>query len=391
MITNKGKEIIGKYLLGQVPAYATHIALGCGATPAFTEGTAPIISPTKSIMDFEMIRVPISSKGFITESDGTTKIVLATQMPIEERYEISEVALWSAGSNSLTKSDSRILFAFNSTENWQVHKETTPQVVSALPERFDRLNSDTTSNDIEVTYDGVNPIKIFSTYSDNEVLLSSIRKDRYEGARFLNYTIMMRGDSSILNSSFEASANAQHIHLEASTVNLSQNSPNDIIKFGLSIIGAQETEPIVSPNTVKSPYSTRIKIEFLESENNTSTGYAYLKHTISQSELEQTRYQVITKKLSELEYGPEFSWSKVSVVKIYVSIFLTSTTESSLTPTENFYVSLDALRFENVTTENPLHIMSGYSIVETYDGRPIYKIANTSNYIEFRFPISAGV
>jgi hypothetical protein len=33
MITNTGKTIIGKYLLGQAPAYASYIAVGCGATP----------------------------------------------------------------------------------------------------------------------------------------------------------------------------------------------------------------------------------------------------------------------------------------------------------------------------------------------------------------------
>ena len=33
MITNTGKTIIAKYLLGQAPAYASYLAIGCGATP----------------------------------------------------------------------------------------------------------------------------------------------------------------------------------------------------------------------------------------------------------------------------------------------------------------------------------------------------------------------
>ena len=36
MITNTGKSIIAKYLLGQAPAYASYIAIGCGATPLDT-------------------------------------------------------------------------------------------------------------------------------------------------------------------------------------------------------------------------------------------------------------------------------------------------------------------------------------------------------------------
>ena len=43
MITNTGKEIIAKYLMGTSPAYASYIALGCGARPrpnVTTVGTA---------------------------------------------------------------------------------------------------------------------------------------------------------------------------------------------------------------------------------------------------------------------------------------------------------------------------------------------------------------
>jgi hypothetical protein len=33
MITNTGKNIIAKYLLGQAPAFASYIAVGCGPKP----------------------------------------------------------------------------------------------------------------------------------------------------------------------------------------------------------------------------------------------------------------------------------------------------------------------------------------------------------------------
>jgi len=33
LITNTGKTILAKYLIGQAPAYASHIALGVGARP----------------------------------------------------------------------------------------------------------------------------------------------------------------------------------------------------------------------------------------------------------------------------------------------------------------------------------------------------------------------
>ena len=62
MITNNGKEIIAKYLLGQAPSFASYIAAGCGARPLANEESL-IISPTKKSLDFEVFRVPISSKG----------------------------------------------------------------------------------------------------------------------------------------------------------------------------------------------------------------------------------------------------------------------------------------------------------------------------------------
>ena len=34
MITDKGKAIFAKYMIGQTPAYASYIALGCGPKPS---------------------------------------------------------------------------------------------------------------------------------------------------------------------------------------------------------------------------------------------------------------------------------------------------------------------------------------------------------------------
>lgn len=99
MITNKGKTIIAKYLLGQAPAYASYIAVGCGPQPLDTEDSFGDYS-AKENLDFEMFRVPISSRGYVND-DGTDKLVLTAELPTEERYEITEVGVYSAGSKSL--------------------------------------------------------------------------------------------------------------------------------------------------------------------------------------------------------------------------------------------------------------------------------------------------
>jgi len=440
MITNNGKEIIAKYLLGQVPAYATHIALGCGSRPnsgtdiisidsaSITDNVATIVTDTnhlfrtgddilidginstfngiytvtsiptqtsftfdkvstdtsvspaaatavlnfseKEVMDFEMVRVPISSKGFINEN-GISKVALSAEMPTENRLEITEVALWSAGSNAIAQSDSRVLFSFSDTENWQLH---TPTATTSIPTDYEPLDGGDDSGDINVTQE------VFATNSDNASLLNSIRKDRQEGARFLNYTIIMRGDTSDIDSSFQIESGSTHIHLDGRNINLVQNSPNDEIKIGLSILSKEAS--VDNP-----PDITRIVIEFLQSENNEALGFARLTAEISAVDLVDNRYIVITKKLSELETAPEFSWSDIKLTRIYVSTFAD---EEDTSPSDQYYVALDAVRFDNISTPNPLYIMSGYGVVETPQARPIYKIANTSNYIEFRFAIGVS-
>ena len=69
MITNDGKELISKYLLGQVPSYASYISFGCGEFP---EGYEP--TGEEKSMDFEMLRVPISSRSVINDAGDKTPL-----------------------------------------------------------------------------------------------------------------------------------------------------------------------------------------------------------------------------------------------------------------------------------------------------------------------------
>jgi hypothetical protein len=74
MITEFGKGIIGKYLIGQAPAYASYIAIGCGPTP--TEANSPDVDySAKKTLDLEMFRVPVISRGYVNDN-GINKVVL---------------------------------------------------------------------------------------------------------------------------------------------------------------------------------------------------------------------------------------------------------------------------------------------------------------------------
>ena len=83
--------------------------------------------------------------------------------------------------------------------------------------------------------------------------------------------------------------------------------------------------------------------------------------------------------MQELYKSSGFTWNSVDVVKIYCSIIDNGVASS------NFYIALDALRLENVSSENPLYGLTGYTIIKNTGAKTILKAANSTSYIEFRF------
>jgi hypothetical protein len=445
MITNTGKEIISKYLLGQTPAYATHISIGCGAVPLDSNDPAP--SPTtlaeKTIMDFEMIRVPITSKGFV-DDNGTTKVSFTAELPKENRYDITEIGLWSSGSNSLAKNfDSRMIFNFS--EPWQAHSTSISDITTPVP-----LGS---GGDITTT------LKYFRASSSNPVFSTIDRKNRKEGPRFLDSKILLRGDSSIIQGStgswngenpsysitnkvassgtatlttstdhflnvgdtivvdiadnaFDGSftitgrtdttvsyalggtitsaattgtitwRESTHIHLNAINFDISRNAPSDKILFAFSLIDQDSIGPGSDPDYVK------ILLEFYRNETSITSGYAKAEIYIDGTEFAGDRYKVIEIPISDLITTPDFSSQQIRVARVFSSVVYTTSGQQMASPVH--YVELEGMRLENDTTVNPVYGMVGYSVVRTGDGQPLYKFQNTNNYVEFRFNLDVG-
>ena len=93
------------------------------------------------------------------------------------------------------------------------------------------------------------------------------------------------------------------------------------------------------------------------------------------------RYTVVTKSLSNFEKDSNFTFSNINAIKIYTSILVGGV------PTDNYLISYDGLRIDNVSTINPLYSLVGYDVIKTDDALPILKQENTNNYIEYRFGI----
>ena len=378
MITNTGKSIIGKYLLGQAPSYASYIAIGCGATPLAT-GDPSGNYATKQNLDFEMFRVPISSRGFINEG-GIDKIVLTAELPTEERYEISEIGIYSAGSNpSAGAYDSQTVFAFTQTENWQHHTAEASLAIDTFSAALDEPEYD---NIIAVTD------TVFQTSGDNPIFFKSPRVERYERPRFLNNVILIRGDESDITIDEESGAaqdhfviepGSNHIHLTGASIDFTRNSPIDELRLAFSLISKNGA-------SVSTPETVRVMVEFASTETETAEYAKFEAEVVDDSsggayDFSTERYFVVTKQLQELYTSANFTWNAVTVVKIYACVI------DAGVPSENYYVALDAMKLENISTINPLYGLTGYSVVKTNGAETVVKSPNTSNYIEFRFLI----
>lgn len=485
MITNDGKEVISKYILGQVPAFATHLSIGCGATPLGTTDPYPTTVHAKKRMDFEMTRVPISSKGFVDNSstflvnnkilasnvatlqttsthdiivgesiivdigdpvfDGQydvvsttantvsynrtwtgnvsgivpapygslivsrTKISLTAELPTANRYEITEVGIWSAGSNTLAGAyDSRMIFNFS--QNWYRHDSSgtisTPSTVT--------LGTALSSDNINTTE------TIFYSLSNDILFQNKTRKLRREGPRHLNTTLLMKGNQSTItpktNGPSWTTANiigdwvgtGTHIHINDINFDISGNSASDLLKLAFSVVDRTVTEiPLTD---------VKILMEFFKNEATTTANYAtmqiyvpgaaynnvqYLnnnKYFVASAEVGQsidysnytaTPSPVIgtfSKPYIRFSTSPNFSPAEIRMCRIYAMANVgTSTTPVAST---DHYFCFDGFRVDS-TVDNPIYKMSGYSVVKA-DGTPITKLANSNNYIDFRFSLGVS-
>lgn len=455
MITNKGQSLLTKYLVGQAPAYASYIAVGCGPMPqdiAHNTTSSEISEQRlKENLDFEMFRIPITSRGYVTEVSGTatitgasvtngvveyvasnsfvvgdtvsisgispiqfniaegviisatstdfsiahpisgsyvsggsaktyyTNIVLTGELPTEERYEISELGLFSAQSNPDAGSKgSRTVYSFSQDENWQYHG----QSVEAIPAIYTPLDAGNQANIIDGTYfvnGTAKDCKVMHVNSDNKVFSNANRLNRYETPRFLNNSLAIRGNLTNLDyvDGRLVHNSGDHVHLNPVSLNFDKNSPSDELRLAFSVINTRGSEE-------EHPSSVRILMEFSSTDAVAEGEYTSMEIVLTDTDVDfaANRYFVISKKISELFSTSEFSWSRVSSAKIHLTIL-----DADELVSDKFYLCLDALRIENVSTVNPLYGMSGYSVVKNANSATVKKLENTTSYVEFRFGV----
>lgn len=361
MITNTGKSILAKYMLGQISDYASYIAIGCGAKPIDADTGSLGNYATKESLDYETLRVPIVSRGLITES-GISKVVLTGELPTENRYEISEIGVFSSGSNPAVGAfSSRHIYQFTNGEAWTYNSAAPELVTQSIDD-----NSGNIDQSIEAVASGA-----FYLNSDNAIFNSGSRAAEYERPRNQNTSLMIVGDSAI------------PLSLTGVSLDLDNFSINDELRLAFSV---------VSQNLTAELGSVSVTVEFAYSADDNSPK-ATLADTASNAAGIVNKYFVFSKKLKDLTYTAstaDFSWASVKIVRVSVATKTTNGTTIAADPSDDFYVALDGLRIENAYSNNPGYGMIGYSVMKTDNAVTITKNLNSPAYIEFRFALDVN-
>lgn len=370
MITSDGKTIIAKYLLNQAPEFVSHIAVGVGDNALYTTSpaSASYVSSAKSL-DFEAFRVPVIAKGLIKE-DGVEKLLFKAELPTEQLYRVTELALYPAGYDTLAgKFGSKTFISFTNSEPWNY-------VIGGNASAATYLNKPLQVSDISgLTTGGIvanDSIPVFFANSNDPVFDYVNRRARREPLRYLNKSLAVQG-----NFSGSATYTTSYIENSSVSLDLEKNSPNDQIKLALSLVNKSYDDDSL-------PTSVDVKLELV---NNADTRkVAYVELNITSSELDdlempsrQKRYIVITKSLSEFTADTDFSWKNINQIRIYAKV--NSTTPA---PSE-FFIFFDGIRLENISSNNSLYKMIGAEYIKTIDGEPVRKEEHSTTFIEYRF------
>lgn len=451
MITNIGKNILGKYLSNQTPTYAGYIAVGCGAKPV----TSFDNYASNTELDFEMFRIPIISRGYTSgiltavptnaTTDGTyityianntfaagqlatitgiastgntggtaglgfnlinaviydasstqfrvantlsdtftsatygaisvnyPEIVLTAELPTLERYEITEIGLYPSELNPGSSINSYTMFNFSTSENWQYYIPTTSTwTPTALKIVTVALDANNINNDIDTQYadDLTTVLKAYQTNTDNSFFTSS-RISRYERPRNLSNALILKGNLS----SDLTDLTSTYIGISGVNVNLNNAASLDKIKVALSLINS-----LGSSTSLPSGNAT-VKLVFYCANG---IDYATASFIISGVTATTNRYVSISQYMNQITKTSGFAWSTVNNVRIYSNVI------DSGSPSANWSIALDGIRFENSSAVNPLYGLVGYAPIKNSTASTLIKNANTSGFIEFRFGLGVS-
>jgi hypothetical protein len=368
MITAVGKDIIARFLAGQLPAAFSHVAIGVGATPTTSSTEDPALS-TKTLLDFEALRVPISNASVLKEA-GKTRLSFTATLPAEDRYEFSEVGVYSAESNSLlTTARDQIITTFSDAEGW------------ADQSGVD-IGTDHFASGVDLIIANSSAATASFVKSDDPAFLYPDRG--LQRARLGSDCLILKGGySTISGTAYDPVTNltgfttsGAHVKLSGTTVDLSTARPDDELKFAFSVADRTYTS---AKSVIPDPID--ISLQFLSGD---ATQVASLEYTVPASTLGTNGYVVASKKIKDLKYTSTFSWSAVSQIRLYAKM------RAGVGTPNNFWIIADAVRFDSKNQNNPTYGLVSYSLVSNAQQATQVKSTNLESVIEYKINLEVS-
>lgn len=452
MITNKGKQLLTKYMVGQSTSYAAYIALGCGPTPYNANSSISQADNEehriKNNLDFEMFRVPIISKGYITEESGNATITGVSHLNGVITYTannnfvpgdtvsisgINPMSLNTEAATILDASETEFSVGSNVTDSYisgGIAKTYFTDIIftAELPteERYEiteigvfpaQSNPDAGAYDSKTLYSfsqsenwqyhGTSIDKIPTIYTpldpntanliEGTYVVDGVSKDckvfhtNATNTLFANKVRIDRYETCrYLNNIIAIRGNTADLSYDSGSKRVNINS-GDHIHLAVSGLNLDKNSPADEIRLAFSVINKRGAEADIPEEVNLVIEFA----VNDSANAESAKMEI---HLSADDYN--FITNRYFVVSKKISELVTSSNFSwsqvkairvyasvhdSAGPTDMFYVGLDALRLENTQTVNPLYGLTAYSVVKTTDAATVKKLENTTNYIEFRF------
>jgi len=308
------------------------------------------------------------------------KLFLKQELPIEQRFQITEIGLYPAEKNIVAGNfDSRIISTFSNSEPWAYSNNSNDSgtVLYIGPVPIDPTNV----GDIGITEPGWDDFIFIN--SNSPIFEYSDRINRGEQPRYLNRSLSVSGSTSVVSgvsassSLIDVSSSASYyVENNSISLNLGKNLPSDEVKLAFSLVSLAREE--INPSNIK------IRLELLNNSG-VNSPKAYVNMSLTNQDIASNRYQIITKTLSDFTTTENFSWSSISGIRIYTCIH-----NSSNVPTGEHFIFYDGIRFENVSSYNPLYSLVAAEYIRTLDENPILKKENSTSYVEYRFGVGVS-
>ncbi len=422
MITTRGKGLIARALANQIPSAFSYIALGVGALPqvpvtvveqltaewaaditVYASGVWLLDTDTglaklsdgvndwadldyqatgvlyeeesiknKTVMDFEALRIPVSGASVLFEG-GQTKVVLTGQLPSAQRYEFSEIGVFSAESNSLLNTEPpRMIYTFSDVEGWEYHTGST------ITDAAYTSNISTNNFDMDET-----PTDAFFVSADNPVFFAANRQN--QRMRIYQDALLIHGDMSTVDDTLDTWAlSGDHVHITGNLVDLTRARSDDEVKIAFSVMNKNYS--YITTDGVAN--EVRIAIRFMSSEESSAHATAQIRLTDgatedfqypAETDLVNNGYYVKSFRKKDLVYTESFSWENVTVCQVWVEVD-PGTAQTSA----DYFVAVDAIRFDSNNDNNPAYGLAAYSQIRNAAGSTEVKVAQSESQIEYK-------